>query len=83
MTRLAGVLNSPVEILSECAGVTGDVGDRLWPLAGLLLAEEAGRPGIDFLHPRRAPDLAARRRRMSLAAVAATAYESPPSLLSH
>ncbi|MDP6601850.1 MAG: hypothetical protein QGH76_06095 [Phycisphaerales bacterium] len=74
VTRLAGVLNSPVEILSECAGVTGDVGDRLWPLAGLLLAEEAGRPGIDFLHPRRAPDLAARRRRMSLAAVAATVF---------
>ena len=70
VTRLAGVLNSPVEVFRECAGITGDVGGRLWPLAGLLLAEETGGPGIDFLHPRRAPDIVARRRRMSLAAIA-------------
>ncbi len=33
---------------------------------GLIQEELAGRPSLDFLHPRRAPDRAARRRQMML-----------------
>ncbi|MCZ6835151.1 MAG: hypothetical protein O7G85_05190, partial [Planctomycetota bacterium] len=40
----------------------------LWPLAGLLMASHQSKPSIDFLHPRRAPDVRARTRQLSLAA---------------
>lgn len=38
---------------------------------GLLLEEASGRPTLDFLHPRRAPDRAARRRQYVLGGVLA------------
>ncbi|GMV27373.1 MAG: hypothetical protein AMXMBFR58_34040 [Phycisphaerae bacterium] len=36
---------------------------------GLLMEESTGRPGLDFIHPRRAPDRAARRRQLVLGGV--------------
>ncbi len=44
----------------------GDVG-QAWPLAGLLLAPRLPAESIDLLHPRRAPDVAMRRRRLAIA----------------
>jgi hypothetical protein len=38
------------------------------PLLGLLAEEALGRPCLDFAHPRKAPDLAAKRRQRVLAA---------------
>ncbi len=37
----------------------------VWPLAGLLLAPALDRELIDFLHPRKTPDLAGRRRKIT------------------
>jgi len=37
---------------------------QVWPLAGLLLAPMLDRELIDFLHPRKTPDIAGRRRRL-------------------
>jgi hypothetical protein len=44
---------------------------RVWPLVGLLLEEESKGEHIDFLHPRKAPDLGARTRQRRLLAAAA------------
>lgn len=41
-----------------------------WPLAGLLLESVRQNPRIDLAHPRRAPDVAARRRIRVYAAIA-------------
>ncbi len=45
----------------------------LWPLAGLLLDAARGEPSIDFLHPRTAPDVNARRRLVALAGIGGAA----------
>jgi Tfp pilus assembly PilM family ATPase len=50
----------------------GDLG-QLWPLAGLLLAPRLPAESIDLLHPRRAPDVASRRRRLAIAGAGAAA----------
>lgn len=44
---------------------------RVWPLVGLLLEEESRGERIDFLHPRKAPDVGARARQRRLLAAAA------------
>lgn len=44
---------------------------RVWPLVGLLLERESGAERIDFLHPRRTPDVGARTRQRRLLAAAA------------
>ncbi len=41
--------------------------DGVWPLAGLLLEPTLGVQSIDFAKPRKAPDLAARKRQRVLA----------------
>ena len=43
--------------------------DGVWPLAGLLLEPTLGVQSIDFAKPRKAPDLAAKKRQRVLAAV--------------
>jgi len=47
-----------------------EIGDhqmgRLWPLAGLLAESRMDRPHINLAHPRREPDLAARKRQRGL-----------------
>jgi len=76
-----GIPRSSVESLSEMLGVRAELLERhpsveaddrsmdgLWPLAGLLLAPNLGAGGIDFLHPRQAPDVGARTRQLALAA---------------
>jgi hypothetical protein len=78
---LAQMLKIPVRVLRQhaCIDVAGDSHpdgpaveiDRVWPLAGLLLERELGVERIDFLKPRRAPDLAARTRQRRLLAAAA------------
>lgn len=47
--------------------------DRCWPLAGLLLEPAHGGATIDFAHPRKAPDVAAERRKRAIFAAAACA----------
>jgi len=49
--------------------VPGDFPGDAWPLAGLLLRHVLNEPTIDFGAPRRAPDLAARRRIRILAVI--------------
>jgi hypothetical protein len=44
-----------------------------WPLAGLLLEPLLELPSIDLAHPRRAPDVGARRRQLALAGAGALA----------
>jgi hypothetical protein len=81
---LAQMLKIPVQVLREhprAAAVEtpgqrdGQPGatdmDRIWPLAGMLLEKELGMQPIDFLRPRRSPDLAARKRKRLLLAAAA------------
>ncbi|TDJ58837.1 MAG: hypothetical protein E2O40_00980 [Planctomycetota bacterium] len=41
----------------------------VWPLAGLLLAPMLDRDLIDFLHPRKTPDLGSRKRQIVLGVV--------------
>ena len=43
--------------------------DDVSPLAGLLLEPALGVKSIDFVHPRQAPDLAGRRRQLTLGGV--------------
>lgn len=47
--------------------------DSCWPLAGMLLEESLGRPRFDVASPRRAPDLAARRRMLAYGAAGTVA----------
>ncbi len=47
----------------DTSGMDATMGP-LWPLAGLLLAPTLGCELIDFLHPRKAPDVASRRRQL-------------------
>lgn len=44
---------------------------RVWPLVGLLLEGESSVERIDFLHPRKTPDVGARTRQRRLLAAAA------------
>lgn len=55
-----------------CVAGAGDLGSA-WPLAGLLLEEVLRSPRIDLASPRKAPDVAARRRLRIYAAVAVVA----------
>jgi len=61
----------PTSLLAAHPRVGGriDAVDSCWPLAGMLLEEVLGRPRIDLASPRRAPDLAARRRMGAYAGV--------------
>ncbi len=52
----------------DTSNVDGDMGP-LWPLAGLLLAPKLGSEMIDFLHPRKAPDITSRRRQLAYGVV--------------
>ncbi len=48
-------------------GFTGGSADgELWPLVGLLLVPNIRIQSIDFAHPRRAPDVRARKRRIAI-----------------
>lgn len=55
---------------SGSEGAEGDL-SRVWPLVGLLLEEETQGERIDFLHPRKAPDVGARTRQRRLLVAAA------------
>ena len=65
------LLNVDTEVLEAHPWVEGCDQDMnsTWPLAGLLLEPGLSLQMIDFAHPRKAPDLAARRRRMVLGSV--------------
>ncbi len=78
---LGQMLKIPVQVLREHPRVdsdgdardraSGPAMDRVWPLAGMLLEGELRIDRIDFLQPRRAPDVAARTRQRRLLAAAA------------
>ncbi len=51
------------------ASAVGSEMGPVWPLAGLLLAPMLDRDLIDFLHPRKTPDVASRKRRIVLGVV--------------
>jgi hypothetical protein len=52
----------------DASGAEADMGP-VWPLAGLLLAPMLDRDLIDFLHPRKTPDVGSRRRQIILGVV--------------
>lgn len=66
-------LGRTTEVLFTHPKVRGDAAtlDCLWPLVGVGLERVEALDGVNFLHPKRAPDLAARRRQRALAGVAA------------
>ncbi|MBM4112002.1 MAG: hypothetical protein FJ253_01310 [Phycisphaerae bacterium] len=74
--RIAGGVEDAVGPIVELAshprvhGRTEAI-DSCWPLAGMLLEQSLRRPRFDVAAPRRAPDLAARRRMRAYAAVGA------------
>ena len=63
------MLNVRTEVLAEHPLIKRDQQDMdgVWPLAGLLLEPTLGVQSIDFAKPRKAPDLAARKRQRVLA----------------
>ena len=76
------MLKMPVKVLREHPHVeiderSGASGEgppdlsRVWPLVGLLLESESSAERIDFLHPRKTPDVGARTRQRRLLAAAA------------
>ncbi len=52
----------------DAPGLGQDMGP-VWPLAGLLLAPMLDRDLIDFLHPRKTPDVGSRKRQIALGVV--------------
>ncbi len=72
---IGDVLKVPATVLEAHplvdARMGGDDLGEAWPLAGLLLGPESSGAAIDFAHPRRAPDIAARRRSLALAGLGA------------
>ncbi len=64
------MLNVPTEVFDEHPLVQrgGHEMETAWPLAGLLLESTLGGQTIDFANPRKAPDIAARRRQRIIAA---------------
>jgi Tfp pilus assembly PilM family ATPase len=67
------MLRMPVRVLCEHPRVEAADADltRVWPLIGLLLESENAGEHIDFLHPRKTPDVGARTRQRRLLAAAA------------
>lgn len=65
------MLNVPTEVLDDHRLIKRNQQDMdgVWPLAGLLLEPTLGVQSIDFARPRKAPDLAARKRQRVLAVV--------------
>ena len=65
------ILKVPAEVLQEhpLVDTGGHHLDSAWPLAGLLLEPGLEREAIDFMHPRKAPDLAGRKRKLVLGAL--------------
>jgi len=63
------MLNVRTEVLAEHPLIKRNQQDMdgVWPLAGLLLEPTLGVQSIDFAKPRKAPDLAARKRQRVLA----------------
>lgn len=71
VAALAGDAGLPVSHLASHPDVTCKVDPgAAWPLVGLLLEGARKRERIDLANPRRAPDLAARRRMQLYAVVA-------------
>ena len=68
---ISEMLKVPAEVLDEHRLIKRNQQDMdgVWPLAGLLLEPTLGVQSIDFAKPRKAPDLAARKRQRILAAV--------------
>lgn len=66
-------LGRPTEVLLSHPAVDGEASTlgSVWPLVGVALQCVEGVDGVDFLNPKRAPDLAARRRQRLLAGAAA------------
>ncbi|HMN96287.1 MAG TPA: hypothetical protein PKC43_08245 [Phycisphaerales bacterium] len=65
---LAGAFDSPVEPLAAPT-LPAAAPAAAGLLAGVALAAQRGVPRLDLLHPRKAPDVAARRRQLAIAAV--------------
>jgi hypothetical protein len=70
---LGEMLRVEAEVLNAHPLVEANGNDvtRVWPLIGLLLESGHGGQTIDFAHPRKAPDLAAQRRKRMLFAAGA------------
>ena len=64
------ILNIDTEVFDrhvrvDASGADAQMGP-LWPLVGLLLAPMLDRDLIDFLHPRKTPDVASHKRQIAL-----------------
>ena len=70
LEALGAITDAPVTVLSGHPRIDRDGHDvsRLWSLLGLLLAEHAGKPLIDFNSPRKPTHRFERRRQLGLAA---------------
>ena len=64
------ILNIDTEVFDRHVRVDASAAEPqmgpVWPLAGLLLAPMLDRDLIDFLHPRKTPDVASRKRQIAL-----------------
>jgi hypothetical protein len=70
--QLAASTGLPIRLLRQHPDIRGggaEIASPVWPLVGLLLSRRPQRNLIDFAHPKKAPDLAARRRMRVLAAL--------------
>jgi len=70
LEALGAITDAPVTVLSGHPRIDRDGHDvsRLWSLLGLLLADHAGKPLIDFNSPRKPTHRFERRRQLGLAA---------------
>lgn len=63
------ILNIETEVFDRHVRVDASAAENemgpVWPLAGLLLAPMLDRDLIDFLHPRKAPDVASHKRQLA------------------
>jgi len=71
--EVRSALGRSTEVLLSHPRVTGDTATlaSIWPLVGVGLESVQGLDGVNFLHPKKAPDLAAQKRQRILASVAA------------
>ncbi|MHC4415607.1 MAG: pilus assembly protein PilM [Planctomycetota bacterium] len=68
---IGDILNVRTEVLNDHPFVDagGQEMDGAWPLAGLLLEPSLDVASVDFVRPRKAPDIAGRKRQLALAIV--------------
>ncbi len=71
--EVRGALGRSTEVLLSHPAVDGETSTlgSIWPLVGVALRSVEGLDAVDFLNPKKAPDLAALRRQRLLAGAAA------------